>query len=192
MMAPGEERFVQRRAEQRSGATVFGPRRCEPAHCKAWRLCWAKSRKDRNQQHRSLHGNLQVVVANVTALSNLRLALASKPDVALLCEVRASRSQLLAEAKKFGYTAAVGGDGFCLAAVLFLPGKGQGLPLHCKGEWADRSAAAVIDLGNGYACCMAWPWCMATTGPPFRRSRNSVECWSTSCLSCVRLAEGPV
>ena len=155
MKAPGEERFVQRRAEQRSGATVFGPRRCEPAHCKAWRLCWAKSRKDRNQQHRSLHGNLQVVVANVTALSNLRLALASKPDVALLCEVRASRSQLLAEAKKFGYTAAVGGDGFCLAAVLFLPGKGQGLPLHCKGEWADRSAAAVIDLGNGYACCMA-------------------------------------
>jgi endonuclease/exonuclease/phosphatase (EEP) superfamily protein YafD len=146
---------VQRRAEQWSGATVFGPRRCEPAHCKAWRLCWAKSRKDRNQQHRSLHGNLQVVVANVTALSNLRLALASKPDVALLCEVRASRSQLLAEAKKFGYTAAVGGDGLCLAAVLFLPGKGQGLPLHCKGEWADRSAAAVIDLGNGYACCMA-------------------------------------
>ena len=190
MKAPGEERFVQRRAEQRSGATVFGPRRCEPAHCKAWRLCWAKSRKDRNQQHRSLHGNLQVVVANVTALSNLRLALASKPDVALLCEVRASRSQLLAEAKKFGYTAAVGGDGFALLRCCSCRARVRAYPCTARASGPTARPQRSSTLATGTHA--AWPWCMATTGPPFRRSRNSVECWSTSCLSCVRLAEGPV
>ena len=112
-------------------------------------------RKNRNRQRRALHGNLRVVVANITALSNLRLALAGGPDVALLQEVRATKKELLAEAKLLGYMAAVGTDDFCLAAILFKPGRGQDLPLHCSGEWCSRTAAAIIDLGDGYGCCMA-------------------------------------
>ena len=94
-------------------------------------------------------------MVNITALSNLRLALAGGPDVALLQEVRATKQELLAEAKVLGYMAAVGPDDFCLAAVLFKPGRGQGMHLHCSGEWCSRMAAAIIDLGDGYACCMA-------------------------------------
>ena len=88
-------------------------------------------------------------MSNITALSNLRLALVGKPGVALLQEARASKVALMAEAKKFGYAAAVGAEEFCLAAVLFRPGLGQGLALQCEGEWSSRSAAAIIDLGGG-------------------------------------------
>jgi hypothetical protein len=92
---------------------------CWPvAGCKMWCYVWAESRKDCNKHHRALRGNLKVVTANITALSNLRLALAGGPDVALVQEVRATKQELLAEAKALGYMAAVGPDDFCLAAAL--------------------------------------------------------------------------
>ena len=127
----------------------------EVACLRLWCRVWAASRKDRSRQHRALHGNLKVVVVNITALSNLRLALAGGPDVALLQEVRATKQELLAEAKVLGYMAAVGPDELCLAAVLFRPGRGQEMHLHCSGEWCSRTAAVIIDFGDGYACCMA-------------------------------------
>jgi len=125
--------------------------------CSGCGVRWWESRRDCNRRNRALHGNRQVgvVVANITALSNLRLALVGEPDVALLQEVRATKAALRAEAKKFGYVAVVGGGELCLAAVLFKPGRGQELRLSTTGVWADRVAAAIIHLGDGHACRMA-------------------------------------
>ena len=53
----------------------------EAACLRPWRRIWAASRKDRSRQHRALHGNLKVVMVNITALSNLRLALAGGPTL---------------------------------------------------------------------------------------------------------------
>ena len=53
---------------------------------------WCHSRKRRNCRHRAEHGNLKVVVANVTALSNLHLALVGQPDVALVQELWATKA----------------------------------------------------------------------------------------------------
>ena len=100
-----------------------------------WCRFWSASRKDRNRQHRALHCNLKVVVVNITALSSLRLALAGEPDVALVQEVRATKQELLAEAKALGYMVAVGPDDFCFAALLFKLGRGPEMQLHCSGEW---------------------------------------------------------
>ena len=121
------------------------------------------SRRWRNRLHKALHGNIQVVVANVTALSNLRLALAGEPDEVVPQELWATRLQVEAEARLFGYAAAVGQEVPCLAAVLFRPGKGQPVKLPFKGEWDRRAAATTISLGVGYGClvCLSlrlqWP-----------------------------------
>ena len=53
----------------------------------------AASRRRRNRLHRALHGNPAVAVANVGALSNLRLAVRSRPDVALLQELWATAAR---------------------------------------------------------------------------------------------------
>ena len=58
-----------------------------------WEAVWAVSRRWRNRLHRALHGNIQLVVANVTALSNLRLALAGEPDEVVPQELWATRLQ---------------------------------------------------------------------------------------------------
>ena len=99
-----------------------------------WEAVWAVSRRWRNRLHRALHSNIQLVVANVTALSNLRLALAGEPDVVVAQELLATRLQVEAEARLFGYAAAEGQEETYLAAVLFRPGKGQPVKLPFKGE----------------------------------------------------------
>ncbi len=48
----------------------------------------------------------KVVVANVGALSKLRLAVRSQPDVALLQELWATSEEVRKEATEFGYVAA--------------------------------------------------------------------------------------
>ncbi len=113
------------------------------------------SRKPRNRRHRSEHGNLKVVVANITALSNLKLALVGEPDVALGQEPWASRSEVAAEAKRLGYTAAMGAEEPCMATVLFRPGRGQQLHLQSREGWQGRTAAAITDLGGGFRYCVA-------------------------------------
>ena len=72
-----------------------------------------------------MHGNPTVVVANIGALSNLRLAIKSKPDVAVLQELWATAAEVRQAAKEHGYEAACAAGSPCLAAVLFRPGHGQ-------------------------------------------------------------------
>ena len=55
------------------------------------RAARACSRKENNRRQRALHGNIHLVVANITALSKMRLALAERPDVLLAQELWASR-----------------------------------------------------------------------------------------------------
>ena len=81
------------------------------------RAARACSRKENNRRQRALHGNIHLVIANITALGNLRLALAERPDVLLAQELWASREQVKAEAKAFGYSVAVSREEPCLAAV---------------------------------------------------------------------------
>ena len=102
-------------------------------------------------------------MANITALSNLRLALAERPDVLLAQELWASKAQVKAEAKSFGYAVAVSMEEPCLAAVFYLPGLGQEVDLLFAGEWGRRVAAANISLGNGYGCLTASAY--GYTGP---------------------------
>ena len=66
------------------------------------------SRKWRNWRHRDLQGNIQLVVAKLTALSDLMLARAGEPDVVLAQESCATRLEVEAEARFSGYAAAVG------------------------------------------------------------------------------------
>ncbi len=49
-------------------------------------------------------------------------------------ELLATRLQVEAEARLFGYAAAVGQEETYLAAVLFRPGKGQPVKLPFRGE----------------------------------------------------------
>ena len=83
---------------------------------------WASSRKARNRRSRALHGNIKVVVANVGDLSNLRLAVRSEPDVALVQELWATADEIRKVAKELGYVAAVAAGRCCLSAVLFSTG----------------------------------------------------------------------
>jgi hypothetical protein len=96
---------------------------------------WAPSRRQRNKQHRALHGNPKVVVANVGALSNLRLAVKSEPEVALLQELWASKEEIQSAAKELGYVAACAEGNPCLAAVLYRPGQGQQVKLQLQGDF---------------------------------------------------------
>ena len=111
------------------------------------------SRRRRNRLHKALHGNPAVVVANIGALSNLRLAIRSKPDVALLQELWATAAEIRQAAKEHGYEAACAEGNPCLAAVLFRPGQGQQIKLPPLGEFTSRVAAACISLGGGCGCC---------------------------------------
>ncbi len=88
-------------------------------------VAWVPSRKLRNRRHRAEHGNFKVVVANVTALNNLRLAFAGEPDVALVQELWASKGEVAAEAKRLGYAVAVGAQEQCFAAVHLGLGEGS-------------------------------------------------------------------
>ena len=87
----------------------------------------------RNRWHHALHGDIQVVVANITALNNLRLALAERPEVLLAQKLWASRLQVEAEAGTFGYGLAVSREEPCLFAVCYLPGLGQAMQLPFVG-----------------------------------------------------------
>ena len=120
-----------------------------------WPKSWALSRRVRNRIQKAMRGNLKVTVANITALSNLRLVVSDDPDVILVQELWATKLQVEQAAKEFGYAAAVGPGEQCLAAALFKPGMGQQLHLPFEGEWASRTAAATISLGGGYGCCVA-------------------------------------
>ena len=141
------------------------PRRSSAAAFRSLRCCrhaplsaekrWAPGRKDRNRRSRALHGNIKVVVANVGALSNLRLAVRSQPDVALLQELWATADEVRKEAKEFGYVAATAEGSSCLSAVLYRPGHGQQIKLPVVGEFSSRIAAACISLGGGCGCCYA-------------------------------------
>ena len=97
---------------------------------------WAPSRKKKNQLFKALHGNPAVVVANIGALSNLHLAVKSKPDVALVQELWASAGEIRKAAKEHGYEAACAAGSPCLAAVLFRPGQGQQIQLPPLGEFS--------------------------------------------------------
>ncbi len=79
----------------------------------------AVSRVQRNRLHRAMHGNIKVVVTNISSISNLHLAVYSNPDVALLQDLRATREEVEAEAKKHDYVAAIAEGSPCLAAVFF-------------------------------------------------------------------------
>ena len=54
-----------------------------------------------------MRGNIKVVVANITALSNLKLALVGEPDVALAQEPRACMSEVAAESERVGFAVAM-------------------------------------------------------------------------------------
>ncbi len=98
---------------------AFGPVAERPMQgCRAW----AASCRRRNRLHRAFHGNPAVVVANVGALSNLRVAVRSRPDVALLQELWATAAEVRKEAKEHGYETACAEGDPCLAAVLYRPG----------------------------------------------------------------------
>ncbi len=56
------------------------------------------SRKLRNRRSRALHGNIKVVAASIGAVSNLRLAVRSQPDVALVQELWATTEEVRKEA----------------------------------------------------------------------------------------------
>ena len=73
----------------------------------------AFSRKVRNRRSRALRGNIKAVVANVGALSNLRLAVRSEPDVALVQELWATADEIRKVAKELGYVAAVAAGSCC-------------------------------------------------------------------------------
>ena len=120
-----------------------------------WCRVWVASRRRRNKPHKALHGNPTVVVVNIGALSNLRLAVRSKPDVALLQELWATAAEVRQEAKQQGYEAACAEGNPCLAAVLFRPGQGQQIKLPPLGECPSRVAAACVSLGGGCGCCYA-------------------------------------
>ena len=94
-----------------------------------------------------------MVVANVGALSNLRLAVRSQPDVALLQELWASADDIRKEAKEHGYVAATAEGSICLSAVLYRPGHGQQIKLPLQGEFSSRIAVACVSLGGGRGCC---------------------------------------
>ena len=69
----------------------------------AGRACrWFLARKVCNWMWKSMHGNIHIVVANVGALSNVQLAVRSKPEVALLQELWASSEEIRSEAKRLG------------------------------------------------------------------------------------------
>ena len=93
------------------------------------------------------------MVANVGALSNLRLAVKSEPEVALLQELWASKEEIQSAAKELGYVAACAEGNPCLAAVLYRPGQGQQVKLQLQGDFCSRIAAACISLGRVYGCC---------------------------------------
>ena len=118
---------------------------------------WFVPRKVANRRWRSLHGNIlntNIVVANVGALSNMQLALRTKPEVALLQELWASSEEVRSEAKRLGYVVACAKGGVVLAAVLYRPGKGQQISLHVAGELSSRFAGACVSLGGGCGCCV--------------------------------------
>ena len=114
-----------------------------------WCRVWVASRRRRNRLHKALHGNPAVVVANIGALSNLRLAIRSKPDVALLQELWATAAEIRQAAKEHGYETACAEGDPCLAAVLYRPGQGQRIQLPPLGEFSSRVAAACV------GCCYA-------------------------------------
>ncbi len=116
---------------------------------------WWVPRKVRNKQWKALHGNVKVVVANIGALSNLRLAVRTDPDVVVVQELRASKEAVEKAAKELGLVAACAKGDEVLAAVLFRPGFGQQLVVECAGEFGKRVAAAVISLGGGCGMCVA-------------------------------------
>ena len=101
-----------------------------------------------------MHGNIHIVVANVGALSNVQLAVRTKPEVALLQELWASREEICSEAKRLGYVAACAEGEVCLSAVLYRPGTGQQIQLKVGGEFGSRFAAACVSLGGGCGCCV--------------------------------------
>ena len=135
-----------------------------------WPVVWALSRRVRNRIQKAMRGNLKVTVANITALSNLRLVVGDDPDVILVQELWATKLQVEQAAKEFGYVAACGPGEQCLAAVLFKAGMGQQLHLPFEGEWARRTAAATISLGEGYGCCVASVY--GFTGPTAAQRRE--------------------
>ncbi len=88
-------------------------------------------------------------------LSNLRLAVRSQPDAALLQELCATTEDIRKEAKEHGYVAATAEGSTCLSAVLYRQGPGQQIKLPLQGEFSSRIAAACINLGGGFGCCYA-------------------------------------
>ncbi len=114
----------------------------------------APSRGRRNKLHKAMHGNPTFVVANIGALSNLHLAVNSKPYGALVQELRASAGEIRKAAKEHGYEAACADGSPCLAAVLFRPSQGHQIRLPPLGELTARVAAACITLGGGCGCCV--------------------------------------
>ena len=115
---------------------------------------WIPSRRVRNKLFKALHGNIAMVVANVGALSNLCLAVRSKPDVAQVQELWATVAEVRRAANELGYEAACAAGDPCLAAVLFRPGQGQQIQLPPLGAFTSRVAAACISLGGGCGCCL--------------------------------------
>ena len=101
---------------------------------------WAGSRKKRSRARRALHGNIKVVVANASGLSNLHLAPPFDPDVALVQELWTTREEVHAATKQLGYVVAAAEVDPCLGAVLHRSGTGQQLQLPARGErpWRAR------------------------------------------------------
>ena len=58
-----------------------------------WPKVWALSRRVRNRIQKAMRGNLKVTVANITAVSNLRLVVSDDPDVILVQELWATKLQ---------------------------------------------------------------------------------------------------
>ncbi len=115
------------RAPQELSGSNLSPRASPPGQSTK---VWACSRRNRNRRHQAIHGNLKVVVANISSVSNLRLAVASGPDVAVLQELWATKEAIEAEAKEHGYVVAV---------VAGSPGRAVASRCRC---WSRASTAS--------------------------------------------------
>jgi hypothetical protein len=141
--AEEHEAIREHKVQLRRSKPAFGPEVQWPLQC--CRVL-AASRRRRNRLRKALHGNPAVVVANIGALSNLRLAVRSRPDVALLQELWATAAEVRQEAKERGFEAACAEGNPCLAAVLFRPGQGQQTKLPPLGEFTARVVVACVSL----------------------------------------------
>jgi hypothetical protein len=147
-----------------------------------WCRVWVASRRRRNRLHKALHGNPAVVVANIGAFSNLRLAVKSKPDVALLQERWATAAEVRQEAKEHGYEAASAEGNPCLAAVPSDRAKGsRSIKLPPLGEFTSRVAEACISLGGGCGCCYASAYGIGGSGADGALSSRCSSCLGPGC-----------